>query len=446
MGQSESTLPSSSKASSVRENPFLKKAKDELFAGRDETGDTIFVVQSQVIHAHRCVLAALSPKYKAQFYGAMPSTEIIKLKNVSPVAFMEFLQFFYVDEVTLTMENIECVIDLAQQSLVAEFVEECTKFLLEMVGIDKLVWCYRLSVLYQISRLQQFCEEQISMHITKVFKSAEFLECDCKILELILKLDQLTCKEVEVFEACISWARAACKSNCIDLHSLAAGATHLREALGDAVFQIRFCTMSVEEFASLHKLYAGFFSTDESNEIIYGIGKVNDSSKPGLFNHKPRTPITTTSSPIESNARSLECSISGNGVKVNRAPSEVEKIAIICDKPIVLKGLVVRLEKLADITVDINLGARQLKKYPATVKLSDHQNRIFFREPVEIKAHERCIITLKSAMFKRSKISGCCIKSEVVDKNGIWFQFPNPQYGSTPPILITNLLYIPAAN
>ncbi len=443
MGQSGSTLPSSSKVSSVRENPFLKKAKVELFAGRSETGDTKFVVQYQVIHAHRCVLAALSPKYKAQFYGAMPNKEIIELKNVSAAAFMEFLQFFYVDEVTLTMENIECVIDLAQQSLVADFVEECTKFLLDMVGIDKLVWCYRLSVLYQIALLQQFCEEQISMHITKVFKSAGFLECDCKILELILKLDQLTCKEVEVFDACISWARAACKRNCIELQSVAA---HLREVLGDAVFQIRFCTMSVEEFASLHKLYAGFFSTDESNEIIYGIGKVNDSSKPGLFNHKPRIPITTTSSPIESNPRSLDCSISGNGVAVNRATSEVEKIAIICDKPILLKGLVVRLEKLADISVDIDLGAIQLKKYSATVKLSDNQNRIFFREPVEIKAHERCIITLKSAIFKRTKISGCCIKSEIVDKNGIWFQFPNPQYGSTPPILITNLLYIPAAN
>lgn len=441
MGQSGSTFSNTSKASNARSNPFLKKAKDQLYANRDETGDAIFIVQSDVIRAHRCVLAALSPKYNIQFYGAMPDTATIEVRNVSPGAFMEFLQFFYLDEVTLTMKNIESVLDLAQQSLVEDIVEECAKFLLDMVGIDKLTWCYRLAVLYQILRLQKFCEEQVSVHIINVFKTADFLECDRDILCRILKLNSLNCKEIEVFEACIAWARAACKTKSADVPK----AANLREVLGDAVFQIRFCAMTVEEFASLHKLYAGFFSTNESNEIIYGIGKVNDANT-CMFSNKPREPKTTASTLVQSNSEStLECVISGNKAKVNRPPNEVEKIAFICDKPIYLKGLVVRFEKLAtDLSVDIDLGSKQLKRHPANVTMANDENRITFGEPVKMEAHERCLITLKSKMFKQGKKSGYCIKSEIVDNNGIWFQFLNSQYGDTTlTILITNLLYNP---
>lgn len=40
-----------------------------MFELRDKTGDITFNVGTKQIKAHKCVLAALSPKYMAQFYG-----------------------------------------------------------------------------------------------------------------------------------------------------------------------------------------------------------------------------------------------------------------------------------------------------------------------------------------------------------------------------------------
>lgn len=64
------------------------------------------------------ILAALSPKYKVQFYGSNPDKGEICIGNVSAAAFKEFLQFFYEKSVHLTVENIELMLVLAKQSLV----------------------------------------------------------------------------------------------------------------------------------------------------------------------------------------------------------------------------------------------------------------------------------------------------------------------------------------
>lgn len=90
----------------VRENPLVNQGMHKLYANREETGDVTFIVDSESIRAHRCVLAAFSPKYEAQLFGAMPEKGDIIVDDVSAAVFKEFLQFFYLDKVELTMENI----------------------------------------------------------------------------------------------------------------------------------------------------------------------------------------------------------------------------------------------------------------------------------------------------------------------------------------------------
>lgn len=110
----------------------IKQMLEKLYTDRNEIGDITFVVESERIRAHRNVLAALSLKYKAQFYGPNPDKDEIFIPTIS--AFKEFLQFFYKDRVDLTMDNIETVLDLAQQSLNEEFVDICIDFLQNVIG------------------------------------------------------------------------------------------------------------------------------------------------------------------------------------------------------------------------------------------------------------------------------------------------------------------------
>lgn len=260
-----------------------KQTLDQLYLDRDETGDITFIVDSQRIRAHRWVLAAASPKFKAQFYGSHPDGSEIPLPNVSASAFDEFLQFFYKESITLTIENIETVLDLAKQSLVDEFVTNCINFIESKTTLQNVCWSYRLAVMYGIESLRNKCERQISNDTNELFASLAFVKCDHEILLQILKLNVMNCTEKNVFDACLAWAHVQCKQTNLNAKNPA----NLRNVLGDAIYQLRFASMSIEEFAASYKLVEGLFMENEIVEILYMIGQL-DGFKSQKFNQTPR--------------------------------------------------------------------------------------------------------------------------------------------------------------
>lgn len=253
----------------VRKNPIVKQTTlKELYRDRDETGDVSFIVDSETIRAHRCVLAALSPKYKAQFYGPRPDVGEVEVKDVTAAAFNEFLQFFYLDEVDLTVENIESVLKLVQQSLVDEFMKECIAFLSESVSVDNMCSVYRLAIFYGIKELNSICESLISSNAMEMFATRDFLNCDADVLIRILKIDSLQCSETQVFEACIEWAKNVCEQKNIDDKI-----ENIRAELDITLREIRFGSMTIDEFLDLNNTHQGFFTPSEFMEIIYIINK-----------------------------------------------------------------------------------------------------------------------------------------------------------------------------
>lgn len=256
---------------------------EQLYLDRNETGDIAFIIETEKIRAHRWVLAAASPKFKAQFYGLNAGKGHIDIPNVSVAAFNEFLQFFYKETIELTIENIEAVLNLAKQSLVDEFINNCINFLISLTTPMNVCWIYLFAIMYDIAALRFECEQQISKNSKQIFQSDEFFRCNHKVLLRILKIDMLNCTEMDVFNACIEWARANCKQKNLDHEKT----ENLRAALGDAIYQIRFSSMHAKEFAALHKSLSDFFTADEIIEILYITSKL-EGFKSKKFNQKHR--------------------------------------------------------------------------------------------------------------------------------------------------------------
>src|SRR3978361_326675 len=63
----------------------------------------------QKVPANKSVLAALSPVFYTMFFGSMKEGSVVKIADADADSFKEFLQFFYLGEVTLSMENLETV-------------------------------------------------------------------------------------------------------------------------------------------------------------------------------------------------------------------------------------------------------------------------------------------------------------------------------------------------
>lgn len=254
-----------------------------LYEDREQTGDIVFIVDSERFHAHKCILAALSPKYKTQFYGSRPDNGEILVANIKAAAFKEFIKFFYGRSAKLTFENITEILNLAKQCLVTRFVDKCGVFLNESLNKNNVCWMYRLAILYELKSVRTACEANIRALAPKMFKSADFLRCEQNVLVEILKIEPMNCDEWELLKGCMSWAESACARN--NLSSKVAA--NLRSVLGSAVGQIRFKAINLREFTKFNAVYTGFFSLEEFQEITNIIANLTDF-KSKTFNQRSR--------------------------------------------------------------------------------------------------------------------------------------------------------------
>lgn len=277
------------KALCTRKNPLVQQIGCRLFNNRDKSGDITFRVGAKEFKAHKCVLAALSPMYyMGQLYGGFDDAkkDTIEIPNVSSAAFEEYLQFFYLDQVNLTHENIRDVLTLTEMASVDEFTNECFNFLIETLTVENVCLSYQLAVIYDRTGLIECCEHEISTHFDEVIATEGFLNCAKGDLYNILQSDSLNCKETDVFEACILWAKNSCIVDGLDAEKM----ENLRKTLidGDLLYQIRFGAMTIEEFIKCcYKIYKELFTDDEREEIFYMIGK-DSSAISARFSDEPR--------------------------------------------------------------------------------------------------------------------------------------------------------------
>lgn len=271
----------------IRDNPLAQNIGKALFKSRNQTGDITFKVDGKEIKAHKCVLAALSPKYMAQLYGDFDDAknDSLEINDVSAAAFEEFLQFFYLNKIKLSHDNIADVLTLTAD--VEEFFNECINFLYASLNVKTVVQTYHLAVKHNREKLMDSCERKISLYTNEVFLSVGFLNCTASDLFNILQSDSMNVKETTVFEACIRWAKCNCEES--DPNDVG----NLRRILttgnlpGELLYQIRFGAMTIEEFMSLYATYKELFTDSERDEILFMIGKVSNS-KPKRFSDEPR--------------------------------------------------------------------------------------------------------------------------------------------------------------
>ncbi|GJN25574.1 hypothetical protein PR202_gb13419 [Eleusine coracana subsp. coracana] len=136
---------------SKKENEFVKVPPSKLhlelagvvWAGK--AADVTFEVGSEVFTAHRNVLAARSPVFKAELFGPMKEntgggSRRVRIQDMEPDMFREMLNFIYTDSLT-SMGKEEGII-MAQHLLVAA---------------DR----------YDLNRLKLVCEDKLCSHIDR---------------------------------------------------------------------------------------------------------------------------------------------------------------------------------------------------------------------------------------------------------------------------------------
>lgn len=211
------------------------------------------------IGAHKALLAAFSRVFADTFGSWKKSTNADIMDDASYEAFGAFIQYFYANKVTLSVDNVREILGLANKYEITDLVSSCGSFLSDHVAGDNVIEYLGLARTFAFSELATKCKHIVRMQTQQVLRSQPFLRCDEHDLLEILSIDSSSCTEEAIFDACIEWARAKCGQQNVD----ATNAANLRTALGPCFARIRFNEMEPNERKDRLMLYKGMFTMDE---------------------------------------------------------------------------------------------------------------------------------------------------------------------------------------
>lgn len=252
-------------------------SKTEFLFKNDLMSDVSFDFGEKKISAHKLILSMGSSVFFTMFYGSLSGEKIIRINDVSIEAFTELLRYMYAEKVYLNLNNIAEVIYLAKKFLNKFLQDECFKFLKANLKIETVCAILQLSVLYESFSLTNDCLDLIKNNTMEVLMDESFLEVDSKIFKIIFDINEISCSEIDMFDATKKWATNRCKEDDVKPNG-----KNIRRQLGDLFYLVRFHTMSPKCFTQCVDDDDDLFLDEEIAVLIRQISN-KDYKKPKFY-------------------------------------------------------------------------------------------------------------------------------------------------------------------
>lgn len=240
----------------------------------EETADFHFLLSSNDneirIPAHKLIVAKDSEAFKKMFYSAIHNNFIdtyVSITDTTSEAFEEFLKFFYFDHVVISRENIIPVMSLANKYKVKDLVTECLKYFDQnenQLIENQLILAYELAIHFNRAELKEKCKQKIKESPKRIFATNEFRICSREALKNILEIDNLMCDPIDVFNACIEWAKEISKQLKLDPTMVG----NLKKVLGECFYLIPFAMMTSQEVLRIAYEQRELFDRDELIDLM----------------------------------------------------------------------------------------------------------------------------------------------------------------------------------
>lgn len=135
--------------------------------------------------------------------------------------------------------------------------------LLQMVRLENVFTIHEQTAQLGRKRIDEKIAKFVQQNTSSLLEDEQFEHCQRTSLELILSQPQLDVIELDLFDACVRWARAVCARNNV------ADPTpkRLRETLGDLIYLLRLSSFTYKDFID-RPLSSGLFADREALAII----------------------------------------------------------------------------------------------------------------------------------------------------------------------------------
>ena len=223
----------------------------------------------QTFYAHKYVLATSSAVFHAMFYGDLAEkNSVVHLSDTNEESMEEFLKFLYTDECNLSTDNVISVMYLSKKYIVPSLTEYVKAQLVRDMEPANVLDILEQAIHFEEKDLEAKCWQVIEWRASEVANSANFINIKQATLASLLKRNNLTIPEVELFQAVLKWIDHQCSQKSLELTT-----ENRRSVVGEAVYDLRFIAMNQEEFAK-HVSKSGLLIAEELVPIYEKVNKL----------------------------------------------------------------------------------------------------------------------------------------------------------------------------
>ena len=190
--------------------------KDELLHRLNELRetnvlcDTTIRAQGQNFPAHKCVLSAASPYFRAKFTSQLRENEsnLVELQDAKSTTIADVLKFIYTGEASIDSSNAQDLLMIADYLIIPSLKSKASDFLESSLNASNCLALESFASRYNCESLKQAAVAFKFKNFVAVAKSEDFRALDAEnIQELICKDEINVSDEEEVFQAVIAWVK-----------------------------------------------------------------------------------------------------------------------------------------------------------------------------------------------------------------------------------------------
>ncbi|XP_043244358.1 kelch-like ECH-associated protein 1B isoform X2 [Amphibalanus amphitrite] len=189
---------------------YLTDAFKTMFKMRGDglLTDVILELESEEVRAHKLVLAAASPYFKAMFTSGLRESSMssIKLQGVCSYTFSRLLLFAYTGEITVNEQTVCALLPAATMFQMQHVIEVCCNFLKNQLEPSNAIGIATFAEQHGCMELLHTATQFIEQHFTQIAQEEEFLMLNPSQLIKLIHRDELNVfDERDVYKAVLQW-------------------------------------------------------------------------------------------------------------------------------------------------------------------------------------------------------------------------------------------------
>ncbi|XP_071493702.1 kelch-like protein 20 [Diadema antillarum] len=175
-----------------------------------ELCDVVINVNDMKIYAHRIILSACSPYFRAMFTGELAESRQteVTIRDIDERAMEALVDFAYTSTVTVEESNVQTLLPAACLLQLSEIQEACCEFLKRQLDPSNCLGIRAFADTHACRDLLRVADKFTQHKFLQVMESEEFMLLPVNQLMEIISSDELNVhSEEQVYNAIISWVK-----------------------------------------------------------------------------------------------------------------------------------------------------------------------------------------------------------------------------------------------